>query len=156
VLSPRIPPRSGTRARGGGDPVPARNLRDPFGVARAPSDTWMRQRQHPSGRGACRERGENREAARWPRGLAEYGYRRPRRGNPYARHPGRLNRGHRPAAAKNGVCPARGCLAPSPSRVSEKSNREFRAIRMRHERTDRSFAAGTHLVAKVLAVFAAS
>ena len=29
---------------GGGDPVLARNLRTLFGVARAPSDTWMRER----------------------------------------------------------------------------------------------------------------
>ncbi len=33
-----------TRVRGGEDPVQARNLRTLFGVARAPSDTWMRER----------------------------------------------------------------------------------------------------------------
>ncbi len=32
------------QVRGGGDPVMARNLRSLFGVGRAPSDTWMRQR----------------------------------------------------------------------------------------------------------------
>ncbi len=46
VFSLKIPslPQSGTQVRGGGDPVQARNLRSPFGVARAPSDTWMRER----------------------------------------------------------------------------------------------------------------
>ncbi len=33
-----------TQVRQGGDPVTARNLRTLFGVARAPSDTWMRER----------------------------------------------------------------------------------------------------------------
>ena len=33
-----------TRVRGGEDPVQARNLRTLFGVVRAPSDTWMRER----------------------------------------------------------------------------------------------------------------
>ncbi len=33
-----------TRVRGGGDPAHARNLRTLFAVARAPSDTWMRDR----------------------------------------------------------------------------------------------------------------
>ncbi len=32
------------QVRGGGDPVLARTLRTLFGVARAPSDTWMRER----------------------------------------------------------------------------------------------------------------
>ncbi len=36
--------QSGRQVRGGGDPVMARNLRSLFGVGRAPSDTWMRQR----------------------------------------------------------------------------------------------------------------
>ncbi len=46
VFSSRTPSllQSGRQVRGGGDPVMARNLRPLFGVGRAPSDTWMRQR----------------------------------------------------------------------------------------------------------------
>ncbi len=41
--------QSGRQVRGGGDPVMARNLRPLFGVGRAPSDTWMRQRLDGAG-----------------------------------------------------------------------------------------------------------
>ncbi len=51
VFPSRIPsPRqSGTRVRGGEDPVRARNLRSLFGVERAPSDTRMRERLDGAG-----------------------------------------------------------------------------------------------------------
>ncbi len=46
VFSSRMPSllQFDRQVRGGGDPVMARNLRPLFGVGRAPSDSWMRQR----------------------------------------------------------------------------------------------------------------
>ncbi len=51
VFSPGIPSllQSGRQVRGGEDPVRARNLRAPFGVGKAPSDTRMRERLDGAG-----------------------------------------------------------------------------------------------------------
>ncbi len=58
VFSPRIPSllQFDTQVRRGGDPAQARNLRSPFGVARAPSDTWMRERPGGAGPRCLRRR----------------------------------------------------------------------------------------------------
>ncbi len=58
VLSPGIPSprRFDRRACGGGAPGMARNLRSPFGVARAPSGTWMRGRPGGAGPRGLRRR----------------------------------------------------------------------------------------------------